>query len=89
MSLRDDLAAAEARADAIRRKIAAETSCAVRGHRWKHIGGMNACCDWGGGGCHCSIPVHECTDCGDCDYGENAEADDIKRQCAEQGDPKP
>ena len=81
MTLRDDLAEVEARADAIRRKIAAETSCAVRGHRWKHIGGKNAGCHKGID-CHCSIPVHACRDCGDCDYGHNAEADKTMRQCA-------
>ncbi len=66
-TLRAELAETEARAEHLRRRIAAET-CLTAGHAWKHLGGMNAGC---GDGCGCSIPVHECEICGDCDYGDN------------------
>jgi len=45
--------------------------CAREGHQWVSYGGRNASCSKD---CHCSIPVHECARCGDCDYGDNAEA---------------
>ena len=79
MSLRDQLADAEATAVHLRQRIAAETSCAVRGHRWRSLGGCNAGCSRD---CACSVPVHECEDCGDCDYGENAEGETIRARCA-------
>jgi len=53
--------------------------CAVLGHKWKHVGGRNCGCPGVAGGC--SVPVHECEACGDCDYGDNAEADEIKLEC--------
>lgn len=52
--------------------------CAAVGHSWRHIGGCNAGC---GEDCACSVPVHECTCCGDCDYGENAEAETVRFHC--------
>lgn len=51
--------------------------CAILGHKWVSIGGMNAGCYCG----QCSAPVHQCESCGDCDYGENAEADEIRLEC--------
>lgn len=57
------------------------------GHDWRSIGGCNA-------GCHedlcsCSIPVHVCNRCGDCDYGYNVEANQIRADCAAVwGDPR-
>lgn len=49
-------------------------------HDWKLYGGTNC-------GCHpdatCSYPVHRCTMCGDWDYGDNPEADQIKAACGE------
>lgn len=56
--------------------------CAEVGHRWKSLGGCNC-------GCHddacCSVPVHECQVCGDCDYGENEWADDTRAFCLALG----
>lgn len=76
-TLGDRLEAARAEVARLERQIAAST-CAEVGHRWKSLGGANAgCCD----DCHCSVPVHECEVCGDCDYGDNAEAAEIKRTC--------
>lgn len=53
-----------------------EHQCPVLGHRWVFIGGANCGCPDGG----CSIPVHEC-ECGDCDYGDNEEADTVRAHC--------
>jgi hypothetical protein len=55
--------------------------CTVLGHDWQHIGGANAGC---GPGCACSVPVHECRTCGDCDYGDNEEADGVRRACEQR-----
>lgn len=51
------------------------------GHDMKHIGGCNAGCDEH---CICSVPVHACTRCKDCDYGENDEAKQIIAACVER-----
>ena len=56
------------------------TGCEA-GHDMRHVGGANAGC---GDGCCCSVPVHACTRCGDSDYGENDEAERIRRECAER-----
>lgn len=57
------------------------------GHDWRSIGGANAGCD---DVCRCSVPVHQCARCGDCDYGENEEATEVRRECAEMRcDPLP
>lgn len=54
--------------------------CAILGHKWTHIGGRWCGCQgsetWG-----CSVPVRECESCGDCDYGDNEDADEIKSEC--------
>lgn len=78
VTLRDQLANTEAEVEAIKRKIAAEQSCSVRGHVWVFVGGKNAGCS---DVCGCSVPVHTCRDCGDCDYGDTEEAGDIMSQC--------
>lgn len=49
------------------------------GHAWKCLGGRNAACDEH---CCCSVPVHTCTRCGLCDYGENEEAREILEACS-------
>lgn len=48
------------------------------GHDMQSIGGCNAGCD---PFCICSVPVNRCTRCGDCDYGENEEADRTRAEC--------
>lgn len=48
------------------------------GHDWQSIGGCNAGCD---DICRCSIPVYHCSRCGDCDYGDNAEAKQTVAMC--------
>lgn len=50
-----------------------------QGHDWVFLGGCNAGCDKD---CACSVPVHECSRCGDCDYGQNDEAKDVRSNCA-------
>lgn len=57
--------------------------CALLGHKWVHVGGANCgCADEDGrlDGC-CSVPVHECEACGDCDYGNNEEARERRAEC--------
>ena len=55
--------------------------CYSGNHDWRFIGGRNAGCRDDIANCGCSVPVHECAKCGGCDYGDNAEADDVRRQC--------
>lgn len=48
--------------------------CDVIGHRWVMIGGASAgCCH----DCVCSVSVHECSVCGECDYGDHDHRDVI------------
>ncbi len=56
--------------------------CAVLGHKWESIGGRNACCNDDPNNCGCSVPVNECSSCGDCDYGDNEDADRVRAECA-------
>lgn len=77
MTLREELAETEAKAEELRRRIAAE-ACIVAGHDWKHIGGRNAACS---DDCGCSVPVYECTVCKDSDYGENTEGQKTLKEC--------
>lgn len=76
--LHQQLADAEATAERLRRWIAA-ADCREVGCQMVHIGGCNAGC---GDGCNCSVPVHQCPKCGDCDYGQNPEADAKRAACA-------
>ncbi len=54
--------------------------CAVLGHDWVFVGGSACPCANGG----CSLPVHECRSCGDCDYGDNDEAKEILAKCDQE-----
>ena len=55
--------------------------CQAQGHHlWKFVGGCNAGCELGED-CYCSVPVHECKRCGDCDYGDNREAMEHRAKC--------
>lgn len=76
--LREQLREARAKARALEQAIAANESCAINGHVWKSLGGCNC-------GCHpeaqCSVPVHECVICGDCDYGINPDATEARERC--------
>lgn len=56
-----------------------------KGHDWHSRGGCNAGCH---DECSCSVPVNFCTRCGDCDYGDNEEAKQVRADCAALwGDP--
>lgn len=55
-----------------------EHPCTVLGHKWIFSGGANCGCPGG----LCSISVYECEACGDCDYGNNAEAIETREDCA-------
>lgn len=78
-ALHAELEATEARVAQLKREIAAGP-CREYGHDWQSYGGRNAGC---GDGCQCSVPVNVCSKCGDCDYGDNAEAASILAKCAE------
>jgi hypothetical protein len=81
-TLREELQETEARAEHLRRLIQSE-HCTTAGHDWKSIGGANCGCPDG----YCSVPVYECKRCGDCDYGENREAEACRQNCdREKGD---
>lgn len=54
-------------------------TCREAGHDWKFIGGCNAGCS---PDCGCSVDVHQCSRCGDCDYGDAPKADEIRANCA-------
>ncbi len=71
----------DARAEVARlERAAAAATCAEVGHDWKFIGGKNAgCCR----DCGCSVDVHVCAKCGDCDYGDTDAADEKRKRCAE------
>ena len=78
MSLAIKLAEAREEVRRLEHAFGAAT-CRERGaHRMISLGGRNC-------GCHdysaCSLPVHECADCGACDYGENEEAAQIVADC--------
>lgn len=51
--------------------------CVVLGHQWVHHGGASCGCRGGS----CSVPVYECEACGDCDYGDNDEAWQVRADC--------
>jgi hypothetical protein len=77
MNLAERLEAARAEVAHLER-LAASATCSELGHDMKSIGGCSAGCYRD---CCCSVPVNECTRCGDCDYGDNAEADEVRRTC--------
>lgn len=79
LPLMDRLAAAEAEVNRLKRQIGGATCAEIGAHDWRFIGGRNAYCS---GECACSVPVHECSRCGDCDYGENPDAAEIISECA-------
>ena len=79
LSHQERLTECEAEAARLRRII--ESKSCAEGHTWKSIGGCNASCS---DNCACSIPVNECEACGDCDYGDNDEAETIVARCKER-----
>ncbi len=76
MKLAEQLEMARAELARLERMAVAAT-CAEVGHRWVCLGGANCGCEGGS----CSVPVHECSSCHDCDYGDNAEADEVRARC--------
>lgn len=78
-TLAERLETARAEVALLERQAAAAT-CAEVGHRWKCLGGANCGCPDGS----CSVPVHECEACKDCDYGDNPEAAEVRARCAAQ-----
>lgn len=80
MTLQEELEAAENAVAQVRAKMRA-ASCMEVGHRWVCLGGCNAGCS---DHCSCSVPVHECSVCKDCDYGDNPEGDHIREKCKQE-----
>ncbi len=79
MNLSEKIMEAQSRLELLQR-LASMATCEEMGHRMVHLGGVNC-------GCFkdacCSIPVHTCSRCGDCDYGDNIEAKATKAACFE------
>lgn len=80
-NLAEELRRAEARVEVLKRQTAFATCVELGEHDWQLIGGRNAGCHDDCSLCRCSVPVHECSRCGDCDYGENPEAETIVSHC--------
>lgn len=78
-TVKERLEAAKAEVARLERE-AAQASCAEAGHTWVSLGGCNCGCEDG----RCSVPVHECSRCGGCDYGENEWAAETRRRCQER-----
>lgn len=72
---------ARANLERLERQASAATCTELGRHDWQSIGGCNAGCEKD---CACSVPVHRCSRCKDVDYGENVEADAVRRECAER-----
>lgn len=72
-----ELEDARAKVKALEQRIKNE-HCSKVGHTWESLGGCNAGCHEH---CSCSVPVNHCPKCGDCDYGQNSEADEIRSKC--------
>lgn len=82
MNLAKQIEDAEAEVARLKR-LAAQATCRELGrHDMVFLGGANCGCEDGS----CSVPVHECSRCGDCDYGDNYEAKETRRRCAESED---
>lgn len=77
--LADKLEAARAELARLER-IAATATCRDLGCDMVSLGGCNCGCS--DEAC-CSVPVHTCSRCGDCDYGDNADAAEVRRRCKE------
>jgi hypothetical protein len=82
--LQRELEIAEGRVERLKRALAA-APCSEVGHRWEFRGGCNVGCEEMDKDCSCSVSVHECSVCGDCDYGQNPEREEVLKRCAETG----
>lgn len=90
--LRDQIEAARAELAHLER-IAATATCRELGCDMQSVGGANCGCEFIVAdlydepmlvaGC-CSVPVNRCTRCGDCDYGNNDDAKEVRRLCRER-----
>lgn len=76
--LAERLDAARAEVARLEREAATATCWELGRHDWQSIGGVNC-------GCHelacCSVPINECARCGECDYGDNEDANDQRSEC--------
>lgn len=77
MKIADKIDRLEAELAGLRRQASQATCAEIGRHDLVCKGGANCGCKDGG----CSVPVFVCTRCGDCDYGENAEAREVRDAC--------
>lgn len=82
MGIAEELRSARARVSRLERLAQAATCAQLGEHDWQLLGGRNAGCNDDCRECSCSVPVYQCARCGDCDYGENTEAEKIMADCA-------
>lgn len=77
MTIVDDLDEARAKVKRLE-LLMASANCRDVGHKMESMGGANCGCEeWSS----CSVPVKVCKVCGICDYGDNDDAVEIRRQC--------
>lgn len=77
MDIFDELEKAKARVKELEAQIEFGP-CHEFGHKWTVSGWASAGC---GDDCACSVPVLECTKCGDGDYGDNKMAITVRGDC--------
>lgn len=81
IGLAKQLEHAQSEVERLKRQIGGATCSEIGACDWVFQGGKNAGCR---PDCCCSVPVHTCLRCGDCDYGDTQEADEIRAQCEER-----
>ena len=92
-TLNDEIEKAAAWLESLKLRALTATCQEIGSHDWQSTGGANCGCVFmyidddhtqqhvAG---QCSVPVYTCTRCGDCDYGRNDEATDIRKRCREE-----
>lgn len=81
MTLEIQLIEAEAQVERLKRQIGSADCKEIGSCDWEVAGGRNAACDQY---CGCSVLVHICRRCGDCDYGNSGEALKWVGECPER-----
>ena len=90
----DEIEAAKAWVAELERRRAGASCAQIGKHDMQSTGGANCGCEFtysDAEGEHvihgqCSVPVNVCTRCGVCDFGDNEEAREVRRKCAEERD---
>lgn len=80
--LLQELKWAKSKVASLERQLVRVTECEEFGHDWVFTGATTiGCCE----GCVCSAPVYSCTRCAAIDYGDNADAVEIRKLCERDG----